>query len=129
MKEPAPNPTQKAARVLADDRLADDLGRHFTPQQRDGGDLVRKFAGRDGPLYGARVAIAIYTVVALIGIALNGWGGWRRHSFGAAEVPHDDDTPEDRHRFLGSATVLLAALSAIAVLFAALVIVFFKDCR
>ena len=88
-----------------------------------------KFAGRDGPLGGARVAIIIYTVVALVGIGLSGWDGWRRHRLGPEEVPHHDDTPEDRHRFLGFATLLLASLSAVAVLFAAAVVVVFKDCR
>lgn len=88
-----------------------------------------KFAGTSGSVSGARIAIALYTVAALIGIAINGRSGWKRHDYGTAEVPHDEDTPEDRHRFLGFATVLLASLSAIAVLFAALVVVFFKDCR
>lgn len=88
-----------------------------------------KFAGRDGPLGGARVAIILYTVAALAGIAFNGWGGWKRHRLGPSEVPHDADTLEDRHRFLGFATLLLAGLSAVAVLFASLVVIFFKDCR
>lgn len=88
-----------------------------------------KVAGRDGPLTPVRWTILAYTVVALIGIAINGWGGRRRHRFGAATVPHDDDTPADRHRFLGFATALLAALSAVATIYAALVIVFIRSCR
>jgi hypothetical protein len=44
-------------------------------------------------------------------------------------LPHDFDTPGDRHRFLGFATVLLAGLSAVATLFAAVVVLYFEDCR
>jgi len=88
-----------------------------------------KIAGRDGSLGGARLAIAIYTVLALAGIALIGWRGWQRHAFDGSETQHDFDSPADRHRFLGFATALLAGLSAVAVIFTALAIVFFNDCR
>ena len=87
-----------------------------------------KVAGPGGSLGGVRVAIAVYTVVALAGIGMIGWGGYRRHSHGDASVPHDDDTPEDRHRFLGFSTLLLSALSAVAVIYAALVVLFFRSC-
>lgn len=76
-----------------------------------------------------RTAIIIYTVVALIAIALIGWAGWRAHRYGAAAVPHDADTPEDRHRFIGFATVLLSGLSAVAVVQAALAAVFITSCQ
>lgn len=88
-----------------------------------------KFAARFDSLGPIRGLIAAYTVVALAGIALNGFGGLRRHRHGVATLPHDDDTPEDRHRFLGFSTALLAGLSAIAVVFAALAILYFHDCR
>lgn len=88
-----------------------------------------KYAPRYGSLEPVRWAIAIYTVVALVGIALNGRSGLRRHRFGSESLPHDFDTPGDRHRFLGFATALLAALSAVATVFAALVVIFFEDCR
>jgi hypothetical protein len=88
-----------------------------------------KFAARDGSIAPVRWAIAGYTAAALVGIALNGRSGLRRHRRGSESVPHDYDTPGDRHGFLGYATVLLAGLSAVAVLFAALVIVYFDDCR
>ena len=76
-----------------------------------------------------RTAIAIYTVAALGAIAIIGWTGLRAHSFGGASAPHDDDTPEDRHRFIGFATVLLSGLSALAVVYAALVAVFIESCQ
>ena len=88
-----------------------------------------KFAGRDGSLGGVRVAIDIYTALALLGIGLNGWSGWRRHRHGAETAPHDFDSPADRHRFLGFATLLLAALSFVATIFVAIVALFFEDCR
>ncbi len=88
-----------------------------------------KYAGAGGALGGVRVAIALYTAVALVGIGLNGWSGLRRHRHGSGTIPHDSDTPEDRHRFLGFATLLLAALSAVATGFVASVVLFFKDCQ
>ena len=87
-----------------------------------------KVAGPGGALGGVRTAIVVYTIVALAGIGVIGWVGYRRHSHGDATLPHDDDTPEDRHRFLGFSTLLLSALSAVAVVYAALVVVFFRDC-
>ena len=88
-----------------------------------------KIVGPGGSLTTVRVAIAVYTTLALIGIGIVGRIGYRKHNFGHAELPHDADTPEDRHRFLGFATLLLSALSAVAVLFAALVAVFFGTCH
>lgn len=88
-----------------------------------------KFVPRDGSLEPVRWAIAGYTAVALAGIGWNGWSGYWRHRFGSGSQPYDADTPEDRHRFLGFATLLLAALSAISTLFSALVALFFKDCQ
>ena len=88
-----------------------------------------RFAGPDSQLEVVRSAIAIYTAVALVGIGLNGWDGWRRYRFAAGMTSHDFDTPEDRHRFLGFATLLLATLSAVSTIFVALVAIFFEDCR
>lgn len=88
-----------------------------------------KFAPRDGSLGPVRWAIAGYTLGALVGIGLNGISGLRRHRRGSESPHHDFDTPGDRHGFLGFATVLLSALSAVATVFAALVAIFFEDCR
>jgi hypothetical protein len=70
-----------------------------------------KVAGPAGSLSGVRVAIAIYTVVALSGIGLIGRAAFRRH------------------RFLGFAALLLSALSAVATLYACLVVVFIRSCH
>jgi hypothetical protein len=108
-----------------------------------------RFAGPGAALGGVQAAIAWYTAVALIGIAVVGWEGFRRHSYpdpeqspeagagpsttlragGTEATTHDLDSPEDRHRFLGFATLLLAGLSAVAVLYAALAATFFDTCR
>ena len=102
---------------------------HFMASYVSAAIWCEKFAPRHGTLAPARWAIALYTVVALAGIALNGWNGWRKHRLKGGEVPHDADTPEDRHRFLGFATFLLAGISAVATVYAALVVVFVEDCR
>jgi hypothetical protein len=87
-----------------------------------------KLAGPDGSLGGVRVAIAVYTVLALLGIGMIGWQAFRRHTFGNTAAPHDFDSPAGRHGFLGFATFLLSALSAVATLYAALAAVFIRSC-
>jgi hypothetical protein len=87
-----------------------------------------KVVGSGGSLATARTAIFFYSVAALVIIGTVGWIGHRRHSFGNAELPHDDDTPEDRHRFLGFATLLLSALSGVAIIYEALIIIFIDRC-
>jgi hypothetical protein len=88
-----------------------------------------KVVGPGGALMTVRMTIAVYTAVALAVIGIIGWIGYRRHSYGSADLPHDDDTPEDRHRFLGFSTFLLSGLSAVAVIYAALVAVFIGSCH
>jgi hypothetical protein len=87
-----------------------------------------RFAGPAGSLGGVRTAIAWYTAVALIGISIVGWQGFRHHSYGTATLPHDFDSPEDRHRFLGFATLLLSGLSAVATIFVGSAGIFFETC-
>ena len=87
-----------------------------------------KVVGLGGSLATTRMAILVYTIVALGVIAIIGTIGFRRHSFDGGAVPHDDDTPEDRHRFLGFATLLLSSLSAVAVVYAAIVAIFVRSC-
>ncbi|MEZ6132907.1 MAG: hypothetical protein R3C59_29915 [Planctomycetaceae bacterium] len=87
-----------------------------------------KLAGSGRSFDEVRWTIFGLTAVALAGIGVNAAGAYRRHRFGNADLPHDEDTPEDRHRFLGFATLLLAGLSALATLFVAAVAVFFRSC-
>lgn len=102
---------------------------HFVASYATAAIWCAKVVGRDGALGGARIAIAIFTVLALAGIAWTGWIGWRRHRHGTATVPHEEDTAEDRHRLLGLATFLLSALSAVAVIYAAMAFVFIRSCE
>jgi hypothetical protein len=88
-----------------------------------------KASGPEQSLASVRVAIAAYTLAALAGIAVVGWRGWKRQSIGSSSAPHDADTPEDRQRFVGLATLLLSGLSAVAVLYAALAAAFIGSCR
>jgi hypothetical protein len=88
-----------------------------------------KIVGPPGPLGSARVAIAVYTAVALAGILVIGWMGHRAHALGAADAPHDADSPEDRHRFVGYAALLIAGLSSVAVIYSAMAAVFIETCQ
>lgn len=88
-----------------------------------------KFAPAGGPLDGVQTAIIWYTAVALVGIAVVGWEGFRRHRHGTEATTHDLDTREDRHRFVGFATLLLSGLSAVGVVYAALAAQYFTICR
>ena len=88
-----------------------------------------KFAVPGGGLGGVRTAVAWYTAIALGGIAMTGWQGFRRHSWGAEASTHDLDSADDRHRFLGFATLLLSGLSAVATIYVAMAALFFESCR
>jgi hypothetical protein len=87
-----------------------------------------KYAGPDGSLSGARVAIAAYTIVALV---LAGWVGRRAlvRYRAVSSAPEGADRPDSRQRFLAFTGLLLAGLSAVAILYAALAAVFIGDCR
>lgn len=76
-----------------------------------------------------RLAIAGLTVIALLVIASIGARSFREWRVNEGSFPHSDDTPEDRERFLEFSSVLLAALSFVAVLFVALPAVLLSDCR
>lgn len=81
------------------------------------------------PLGFSRTLVLIYTAVALAGIALSGWRGLKHHRYGTATLPHDADTPADRHRFLGFSTLLLAGLSFVATIYVASIVLFVETCR
>lgn len=75
-----------------------------------------------------QVAIAAYTLAALAVIVLVGRRGlshWRSQG----DHTSDGDAPAERQRFVGSVTVLLSGLSAVAVAYAAVVAAFFGNCR
>src|SRR5688572_2396372 len=66
--------------------------------------FCEKFAARGDSLGAVRTAIAVYSALALIAIFVIGLRGYQRHRYGDSTTPHDFDSPEDRHRFLGFAT-------------------------
>ncbi len=88
-----------------------------------------KYSGADRSLGIVREAITVYTVIAMIGIGLTGFVGYRRNRYQHPTMSHDRDTPEDRHRLLGFAALLLSGLSAIATVFVALVAYFIETCH
>ena len=88
-----------------------------------------KFAGYGGSLGVARVAIAVYTALALVPVALIGLRAFQRQRIRGPAAEHDLDSSLDRHRFLAFATLLLSGLSAVAILYAALAAVFVESCR
>ena len=67
--------------------------------------------------------------MALVAVTWFGARGLRGHRLGDATLPHDDDTPGDRHRFLGFATLLLCGLSFVAVVYVALAVAVIGTCR
>lgn len=84
--------------------------------------------GRGSELAWMRWMVTVSAVVALGAVLLVGRRAWRSHTLGEASPPHDDDTPEDRHRFLGLATLLLSILSAIATVFVSVTVLFIPTC-
>jgi hypothetical protein len=102
---------------------------HFMLCYVTGAVWCAKAADELASLGGVRTAILLYTAVALAGIAVIGWIGYRAQAYGAEPPPHDADTPEDRHRFMGLSTLLLSGLSAVAVIYAALVPLFVVTCQ
>jgi hypothetical protein len=86
-----------------------------------------KVAGRDGSLGPAQIAIASYTVLALASVLMIGRRSYNRSVVGSA--PHEADSGEGRHRFLGFATLLLSGLSAIAIFYTALAAAIVGSCR
>lgn len=75
-----------------------------------------------------RIAVVLFGFVSLIGIGFIARIGWRKYKHAGGEPPFDKDTPEDRHRFLGAATILLSGASAIATLYSCLSMLFIPNC-
>ncbi|TWT66514.1 transmembrane prediction [Allorhodopirellula solitaria] len=88
-----------------------------------------KFASPEGDALPVRIAVAVFTIVALSLITFFGVRSLRLHRRGDATLPHDDDTVDDEQRFLGFAALLLAILSGIATLYTALVFVLMETCH
>jgi hypothetical protein len=77
----------------------------------------------------AQTGIGIATAVAAIAIALCLMSGFHHLGRRLPDQPNDDGTPEDRTRFMGFTTMLLAALSLIATLFVGVAAIGMGACR
>ena len=86
-------------------------------------------AGALAPLGSVRTAIALATAGALAAVAAAGYVAWAKSRIPGDPPPHDESTDEDRVRFLAVATLLLAALSFVAIVFTAVPALIFEDCR
>ncbi len=84
----------------------------------------RPAPGEGGP----QLAIAVYTVLALSGMAWCVVAGLRARREAASVIRLDDDSPESRVQFVATATVLLALLSMLGALFVAAAIAIVPVC-
>lgn len=88
-------------------------------------------AGRDAALDPAEIAVLVYTVVALAGIGWSTWGLWRvrGRSLTDDDFEYEHNAPEERHRFLDHVALMLCVLSAVAVLYVAIPMLYLSSCR
>jgi hypothetical protein len=82
-----------------------------------------------GSIDTVRLTITVLAAVALAGIAGVAAVGWRWHRAAGDAPPHDADSAADRRGFMGLATVLLATLSGVGVIYSALAAVFIRTCE
>jgi uncharacterized membrane protein YebE (DUF533 family) len=92
---------------------------HFLASYATAAIWCAKAAGAERSSAGARSAIAIYTVAGLLAIGFIALRAYRSRR-AAPAVAEDRDSAPARHRFLTFATLLLAGLSGIAIVYAAL---------
>ena len=85
-------------------------------------------AGAHSPFGPLTAVFAAATAVALMAVMWVARGGWTRYNHGEAVPSHHKDTPEDRHRFMGLATLLLAVLSAVSIIYTAVAVAMLRGC-
>ena len=76
-----------------------------------------------------RLTLAAVTLAALAMIVVAAWLAWRQWGFGLQDPPHDEPSHRSRTLFQGFATLLLAGLSFMAVVYGALPLVFIEGCQ
>jgi len=88
-------------------------------------------AGRMSSILPAAVAVTVFTIAALAAIAFIAFRTWQVHGLSATggDRVYEVDTPEERHRFLAHVTLMLCALSAVAVLYETLPALMIGTCR
>jgi hypothetical protein len=87
--------------------------------------------GRDTPLGDIRVLVLGATVVALLGIGWSTLRLWRvrGRSLTDNDFEYEHDTPEERHRFLSHVALMLCVLSAVAVIYVTIPMLYLSSCR
>ena len=88
-----------------------------------------RFATDEGSFAVARAVHLVTAAIALAALAVLGWRGHRRHRRDVGAGPHARDDDAARHRFLGYATLLLALLSGLAVVYEVLVVAYVGSCH
>ena len=88
-------------------------------------------AGRTAALDPALVAVVVYTVAALAGIAWSSRTLWRvrGRSLTDDDFEYEHNTPEERHRFLSHVALMLCVLSAVAVIYVTIPMLYLSTCR
>jgi hypothetical protein len=87
--------------------------------------------GRDAPLGDIRTLVIAVTVVALGGIFWSSrrvWKVWDR-SLTDNDFEYEHNTPEERHRFLSHVGLMLGVLSAVAVIYVTIPMLYLDTCR
>jgi uncharacterized membrane protein len=87
--------------------------------------------GRASDLTTAKYWIVAATLIALAGIAWLTMGIWRvrARSVTDNDFEFEHNSPEERHRFLSHAALMLSVLSAIAVLYVVIPALYLSTCR
>lgn len=87
--------------------------------------------GRDAPLDAIRTLVIVVTVVALGGIFWSSLRLWRVHdrSLTDNDFEYEHNTPEERHRFLSHVALMLSVLSAVAVIYVTIPMLYLESCR
>ena len=85
----------------------------------------------DASLPVSRWVVGGLTVTALAGVLMLTRHLWavRARSLTDNDFDFEHNTPEERHRFLSHVSLMLCALSAVAILFAALPMVLVQSCQ
>jgi hypothetical protein len=87
--------------------------------------------GRGASLDDARLWVIVATVVALAGIGWSTHAVWRvrARSLTDNDFEFEHNSPEERHRFLSHMALMLSALSAVAVIYVLIPVLYLATCR
>ena len=88
-------------------------------------------AGREATLGDARIVVIVATVLALaaVGGATHALWRVRGRSLTDNDFEFEHNTPEERHRFLSHVALMLCVLSAVAVIYVAIPMLYLTSCR